>query len=72
MATASDVLTRMKINCYYRVCDIAAQLRGSSIEDVRRILKLLEKGGLIEVVNDDGYRRKKIYTTKQRCFNFEQ
>lgn len=67
MATASDVITAMKIGCIYRICDLAAQIPGASTDEVKRVINMLEKGGMVEGIMGDGYRRKKLYTTRQQC-----
>jgi len=76
MATASDILTRMKIGCIYRVCDIAATIPGkpspNKTEEVRRVMRLMVGGGLVEELPGDGYRRKKLYTTRQQCLPLDE
>lgn len=63
---ADAIYCAMKIGVYYRPCDIALLGRNPSNSEKRKILDMLVKAGLVECIDDDGYRRKKLYKTKQK------
>ena len=65
MALIDIVLTSLRPDVFYRPCDVAAQLHIDT-DDAGKILHMLERGGLIEGEDGGGYRRKRIYKTKQR------
>lgn len=65
MANAKQVFQTMKPGCIYRVCDLAAMLQEPT-DSVRRMLNVFAMGGVVEELPGDGYRRKKLYTTRQR------
>ena len=65
MSIAQSIFQAMRDGCIYRPCDIAAQLKMDSGE-VSKILRMFEKGGLVEVVKTDEYRRKRMYKTPQK------
>lgn len=65
MSIQQRILTAMRANCIYRPCDLAAELNMDTGE-VGKILKMFERGGLVEVVKGDEYRRKRMYQTRQK------
>ena len=65
MSYTDKILQAMHYKCVYRPCDLAASTHIST-QDVSRCLKMLEHGGMVESVRTEEYRRKKLYTTKQK------
>ena len=61
---ANRVLTFMREGVWYRPCDIA-QTIGIDVGAVSKTLNMLTNGGLVDAVEGHGYRRKKVYKTKQ-------
>ncbi len=70
MSNVKVVLTAMRTSQTYRICDIAA-ITNISQNDVDWIIKELLKGGLVEEVTYNSYKktREKKYKTKQNEFN---
>lgn len=66
MSIANSILCAMKMNVFYRPCDIVIVGKNISTSEKKKILDMLARGGLIESVVGDGYRRKKLYKTKQQ------
>lgn len=64
MGRVNQVLAAMRPDCVYRVCDIAT-ICHIDTDEARRIINLLEKGGMVETESTDEYRRKKLVKTKQ-------
>lgn len=64
MALIDTVLTALRPGVFYRPCDVAA-LCHIDTDDAGKILHMLERGGLIEGEEGGGYRRKRIYKTRQ-------
>lgn len=65
MSYANRVLTAMKTNVFYRPCDLAGDTKLETSE-VKKILDMLTRGGLVDSEEGHGYKRKKIYKTRQR------
>lgn len=65
MSIADAVFQAMRGNCIYRPCDIAAMCQITTSE-AGKILKMLERGGVIDLVRGEEYRRKRMYTTRQK------
>lgn len=65
MSHVNQTLHAMRYGCIYRACDIVAITRISN-HDVNRVMRTLAQGGLVETLPGDGYRRKRLYKTKQR------
>lgn len=65
MSYVDKILTAMHPKCIYRPCDLAVTLHMESGE-VGKILKMLERGGMVEAISTTEYKRKKIYQTKQK------
>ena len=62
---AHRVLTFMREGIWYRPCDIAKTI-GIDVGEVSKTLRLLSNGGLVDAEEGHGYRRKKVYKTKQK------
>jgi len=65
MSYINTIMTAMRPKCVYRPADLAESTH-IPVKDVSRCLKMLEKGGMVESTNTEEYRRKKLYTTKQK------
>lgn len=65
MNLANAIIGAMKMNVYYRPCDISLVGKKVSNTEKKRVLDMLARGGIVEAVDGDGYRRKKLYMTKQ-------
>ena len=65
MSYTKKILSSMKVGCVYRVCDLAA-LNNEPDDEIRRVMKLLHKGDLVEEIKTNEYRRKRLYKTKQQ------
>lgn len=65
MSYTNIVLTAMHPKCVYRPCDLVSSTH-LRLDDIRVVLKLLEKGNMVEVIETGEYRRKKLYSTKQK------
>lgn len=65
MSYADRVMAEMRLDCVYRACDLSA-MTGIQVREVSRVLKMLERAGLVEGIKGDGYRRKRLYKTRQR------
>jgi len=65
VGNVNKVLTAMQPMCIYRYCDLAMDA-DLSTDEVRRVLKALARGMMVEVIETDEYRRKAMYQTKQR------
>ena len=64
MSHSSRILQAMKPGCVYRPVDLSHL--GIDPGTVATLLKALHQGGVVELIEDDGYRRKKMYKTKQK------
>ncbi|MES9841190.1 MAG: hypothetical protein ABW134_11610 [Candidatus Thiodiazotropha endolucinida] len=65
MSLSHQILTSMHPKIIYRACDIAAANHMTAGE-AGKILKLLVQGGMVDEIQGDGYRRKRLYQTKQK------
>ena len=65
MSAIHTINTAMRDGCVYRVCDLAVMTQLDA-DTVRQALKLMVKGGVAEELPGDGYKRKKLYQTRQR------
>jgi len=64
MSHTSKILQAMKPGCVYRPCDLGHL--GIDPGTVATILTQLSKGELVECMQGEEYKRKKMYTTKQQ------
>lgn len=64
MSHTSRILQEMKEGCVYRAEDL--DHLGIQRGTVSLILKHLTYGDLVELIEDKGYRKRKIYKTKQK------
>ncbi len=67
MSYAHRILTQMRAGCIYRPCDISA-MTNIDRDTVSRILKMLARGGLVDEIRGNEYRRKRMYSTRQNDF----
>lgn len=58
------VLSSMEPMCVYRPCDLVS-ITNLSNKEINRLLRKLTKGMMVDVIEDNEYRRKKLYQTKQ-------
>lgn len=65
MNLANAIISSMRMNVYYRACDIEIVGKNISTQEKKHVLDMLVRGGIVEAVNGDGYRRKKLYQTRQ-------
>jgi len=65
MDNINKVLTAMEPACIYRPCDLVG-VAGLSLDEIRRILKKLANGMIVETIKTGEYRRKVLYQSKQR------
>lgn len=69
MTDASAVLTAMKFDREYRLDDIAA-VTNLSKDRVRVVLNLAVKGGVVEAIPSEKFKRNRVYKSKQRDFGW--
>jgi len=65
MSYCNRILTAMKQQCIYRPCDLQGAT-GLPTGEIKKTLDVMAKGGVVETIRGDGYRRKKLYQTKQK------
>ncbi len=65
MDNVNKVLMLMEPDCIYRPCDLTEDT-DLSTDEVRRCLKILFKGMMVEVIETGEYRRKALYQTNQK------
>jgi len=62
----NKVLTAMNSGCIYRPCDLTEQT-GLSVDEIRRCLKILARGMIVETTETNEYKRKSLYQSKQEA-----
>jgi len=66
VANVNQVLTAMQPMCIYRPCDLS-NITNLSPNEVRRILRGLARGMVVETIETGEYGRKTLYQTKQKA-----
>lgn len=64
VGNVNKVLSAMQPMCIYRPCDLT-ELTRLTKDEVRRCLKALARGMMVDVIETSEYRRKAMYQTKQ-------
>lgn len=69
MSYSRTILTAMKADKQYSPVELSC-MTGISEDSTQQVLNTLVKGGVIEYVSKDRFRKNKKYKTKQRDLKF--